>query len=471
MSIPKHVFFRWGVGIFACFSIVVLTFLAVQYGLQSIEVPPETKISPTRTPKKNNQANSEKKDIKPSLSKKQSNGAENTEKAAIKDIKKATKVDKNHTVHDITPSFDVVRVTPNGETVIAGRAAPHQSIHILNNGKKVSSGTTDDSGHFVITLAPPLSHGSSDLSIQAISKDGTTLNTSKQHIIVSIPEVSGDFFVGLLEPGKPLAILEQQTIEKTNFKQKIVETSSTDNSSKQKASDNNVMVQNKMQATILPPLTIDAAEIEDGRIFIAGSAKKGADIRLYVDDVFVGQSRVEVGERFLLEATGDLVAGAHRIRADHVDGTNGKVIARVEVPFNRASDDAIILTKGMAQKNEQNAKPPEAGMQHAVKADGRVVTANKDINTEPMDNTNRALSPTVIIRRGDNLWRISRRYYGRGIRYSIIYDANRNQIRNPHWIFPGQVFDLPSVDLPSVGVDDNTPSPSQETKSPNHSQP
>jgi nucleoid-associated protein YgaU len=53
---------------------------------------------------------------------------------------------------------------------------------------------------------------------------------------------------------------------------------------------------------------------------------------------------------------------------------------------------------------------------------------------------------SVIIRRGDNLWTISRRTYGRGIRYTTIYTANKNQIRNPHRIYPGQVFMLPVGD-------------------------
>ena len=52
----------------------------------------------------------------------------------------------------------------------------------------------------------------------------------------------------------------------------------------------------------------------------------------------------------------------------------------------------------------------------------------------------------VIIRRGDNLWRIARRNYGRGIKYQAIYAANQDQIRNPHWIFPGQVFVVPTRD-------------------------
>ncbi len=50
---------------------------------------------------------------------------------------------------------------------------------------------------------------------------------------------------------------------------------------------------------------------------------------------------------------------------------------------------------------------------------------------------------TAIVSRGDNLWRISRRIYGQGTRYTVIYDANQAQIRNPDRIYPGQVFVLP----------------------------
>ncbi len=51
---------------------------------------------------------------------------------------------------------------------------------------------------------------------------------------------------------------------------------------------------------------------------------------------------------------------------------------------------------------------------------------------------------TAIVSRGDNLWRISRRIYGEGTRYTVIYDANQTQIRNPDRIYPGQIFVLPA---------------------------
>ena len=55
---------------------------------------------------------------------------------------------------------------------------------------------------------------------------------------------------------------------------------------------------------------------------------------------------------------------------------------------------------------------------------------------------------TTTIVQGDNLWRISRKVYGQGIRYTWIYDANTDQIRNPNLIYPGQIFVMPDKKTP-----------------------
>ena len=60
---------------------------------------------------------------------------------------------------------------------------------------------------------------------------------------------------------------------------------------------------------------------------------------------------------------------------------------------------------------------------------------------------------TARIVRGDNLWQISRRTYGDGKRYTVIYDANRDQIRDPDLIYPGQIFVMPkdsTKDIPAA---------------------
>ncbi len=49
----------------------------------------------------------------------------------------------------------------------------------------------------------------------------------------------------------------------------------------------------------------------------------------------------------------------------------------------------------------------------------------------------------VIVQPGNSLWRIARRAYGTGAQYTVIYQANIDQIRDPDLIFPGQIFSVP----------------------------
>lgn len=58
----------------------------------------------------------------------------------------------------------------------------------------------------------------------------------------------------------------------------------------------------------------------------------------------------------------------------------------------------------------------------------------------------RFASGKAIIRSGDNLWTIASRVYGTGVRFTTIYQANRQQIRDPNLIYPGQVFELPEAE-------------------------
>jgi nucleoid-associated protein YgaU len=48
-----------------------------------------------------------------------------------------------------------------------------------------------------------------------------------------------------------------------------------------------------------------------------------------------------------------------------------------------------------------------------------------------------------LVSRGDSLWRISHIAYGDGSQYAFLYRANRERIRNPNLIYPGQTLVLP----------------------------
>jgi nucleoid-associated protein YgaU len=48
-----------------------------------------------------------------------------------------------------------------------------------------------------------------------------------------------------------------------------------------------------------------------------------------------------------------------------------------------------------------------------------------------------------VVKPGNSLWWIARRTYGDGVQFTVIYEANRDHIRDPNKIYPGQVFTLP----------------------------
>ena len=52
-------------------------------------------------------------------------------------------------------------------------------------------------------------------------------------------------------------------------------------------------------------------------------------------------------------------------------------------------------------------------------------------------------SRTYTVKRGDCLWNIAKKYYGNGSKYTTIYNANRDKIKNPNLIYPGQVLTIP----------------------------
>lgn len=50
---------------------------------------------------------------------------------------------------------------------------------------------------------------------------------------------------------------------------------------------------------------------------------------------------------------------------------------------------------------------------------------------------------SYTVKKGDCLWNIAKKFYGKGSDYTKIYDANTKQIVNPNLIYPGQVLTIP----------------------------
>ena len=65
------------------------------------------------------------------------------------------------------------------------------------------------------------------------------------------------------------------------------------------------------------------------------------------------------------------------------------------------------------------------------------------VQTPSRPATTAPTTRTYTVVRGDCLWNIAKKYYGNGSQYTKIYNANRDKIKNPSLIYPGQVFVIP----------------------------
>lgn len=59
------------------------------------------------------------------------------------------------------------------------------------------------------------------------------------------------------------------------------------------------------------------------------------------------------------------------------------------------------------------------------------------------ETTNAPSVKTYTVVKGDSLWKISKKFYGNGSKYNTIYNSNRDKIKNPNLIYPGQVLTIP----------------------------
>lgn len=85
---------------------------------------------------------------------------------------------------DITPTFDVVRIEPGGDAVIAGRSVPGAIVELLRDGAIQDKATADGSGQFVM-IPPRLPPGRHELTLVAMQPDGKQV-TSKRSVSVAV---------------------------------------------------------------------------------------------------------------------------------------------------------------------------------------------------------------------------------------------------------------------------------------------
>jgi nucleoid-associated protein YgaU len=302
---------------------------------------------------------------------------------------------------DGTPEFDVVRIEPTGEAVVAGRARPGATVELLRNGELHDRIVADQSGQFAM-IPRPLPPGNYDLTLRVKQPDGKDI-ASKQSVAVALEAAGKEQpIVALIAPDKPVKVLSQDPAPGTGAERVIV---------------------------------VDAVETEPGgKLRVSGRARPSAAVRLYLNDSFVTAVTSDDNGRLSVAINAGVAAGNYRIRLDEVEPASGAVRARAEVPFNVPSTLTTASAPAQGKPSEAAATNPQLAAAGA--------TAPSDKGSPSTVVVPKIATATVS--RGDSLWRISQRAFGAGQRYAVIYRANKEQIRNPNRIYPGQIFVVPT---------------------------
>lgn len=142
-------------------------------------------------------------------------------------------------------------------------------------------------------------------------------------------------------------------------------------------------------------LTFDSLSYSDeGMLKLSGKARPGAKVEAYVDGKMVGEATVGDDGFWNMILDKPVNPGDYILRFHQIENEN--IISSIETPITQS--DLSELDLG---------------------------------------------DRTYVVQPGNSLWRISRRYYGRGTLYTIIFAKNNDQIDNPHLIYPGQIFKIP----------------------------
>jgi nucleoid-associated protein YgaU len=323
----------------------------------------------------------------------------------------------------LLPSFDTVRVEPTGEAVIAGRARPGAEVAVKLNGTVIGTATANAEGSFVLVPAQPLAAGAGALSLE-VSEGGQVLASADAVAIAVKPGGQGDAVVAKIQPGQPTEVVQAP----------------------QAAAPAGAAAPSAI-------VTLDAVDYDSaGNIVFSGRARPGTTVRLYVDNAAAGEAPASSEGHWRFDGTSPIPPGTHTLRADEVTA-DGSVTSRIEVPFFREKADDVAAGTTAAENTatevaDSAATPPAETPEGQASAPA---TASEAPATGDPAAATAAATPTepaetrIVIQPGNNLWKLSRQIYGKGIQYTVIFEANKDQIRDPGLIYPGQVFVAPAA--------------------------
>lgn len=205
------------------------------------------------------------------------------------------------------PSFDIARIGPTGDTVLAGRAAPGATVRVESNGIAIGEAVADQRGEWVFVPDAPLAPGAHRLTLDVAGEEGPAL-TSDGEVLIIVPEPGKDIAGRTAGPqSRPLALLiPAQPDGVASVLQKPGE---SDRESR---------------------VAVEAVEYDTtGRLAASGRGDPGSNVRVLIDGRIIGEVRVDAAGRWSLPPRSIPLAGNHTLRAEESDRT-GRLIGQFD---------------------------------------------------------------------------------------------------------------------------------------------
>ena len=224
----------------------------------------------------------------------------------------------------IKPSFDIVRVSPQGNAVLAGRAAPGAEVAITRDGQQIGRVQADQQGTWVFVPPTPLPPGAQELALSEHDQAGR--------------DIKGDGSVLMVVPTPP-----SQTARADAQPTGTIAVVSTPS-----AAPKMLQAAPGPAANAVGPgrLSLDALEYDDrGEVRFAGTAPAGSSLRIYSDRQPIGGATAGRDGRWTLTPEAPIAPGTHDLRVDQLTA-RGEVVARVGMPFQREQLAARAVAEG-----------------------------------------------------------------------------------------------------------------------------
>ena len=289
--------------------------------------------------------------------------------------------------------FDAIRVSADGLLTMAGRGPAGARIVLLDGDREVGSVEADGSGGWVFVSDGPIAPGDHQFSLRVAGVGAEAALSEIATVVVPKrgQDIAGRASAGA-DGGTALVIVTPRQGQGAST---VLQAPAAAGSLPRPATP--------AGSRASAGLSIDVIDYGDGgAVIVSGHGAAGSGIRLYLNNRPAGEGRTDGNGVFRIQATGEIAPGVYRLRADQLDA-GGRVTGRAETPFQRAAPAEIAVAEGR-----------------------------------------------VVVQPGNSLWRIARRVYGQGPRYTVIYQANQEQIRNPDLIYPGQIFTVPAAQPAAV---------------------